>query len=299
MSKSFKIELNPEANTFTELKNKKYPWWDNLKKNKDISIQIRKDNTIDVYYNGGAILRGLKYDEQKKVFKAEIHPKYIPLKDENNYKSLTLSSNGVEFTGEIAKLDHLEDAILKAITERIKKYFDSESEKAIQYEFAKNDSYIIDTEFQHNESRIDLIRLDDTVKKIVLIEVKTMGDPRLYIESKKNKDDKENIYDQLKKYKEFAENYSESIHEYYKKVLKIKNDLGITKGGVSKLSINEWEVERKPLLIFGDCKQKWISNNKDDINNKIKDVAYGVYYYGSTKSSLALKQKKHDNRCIY
>ena len=66
------FSLNPSDKTFIELQTGKYPWWENLKKNKNLSIQIRKGNTIDVYYNGGAILGELKYKEQEKAFGAKI-----------------------------------------------------------------------------------------------------------------------------------------------------------------------------------------------------------------------------------
>jgi hypothetical protein len=98
------FSLNPSDKTFTELQTGKYPWWDNLKKNKNISIQVRKGNTIDIYYNGGAILSGLKYDEKQKGFAANIHPKYIPLQDDSHYQSLILDEGGTKFTGKIDPL---------------------------------------------------------------------------------------------------------------------------------------------------------------------------------------------------
>ena len=290
MSKSFKTNLDPANRTFVELKTGNYPWWDNLKKNKNISIQVRKESTIDAYYNGGAILKDLQYNDVEKVFTAGIHPKYIPLKDESQYKSLRLSLDGVEFNGKIDLMEfsQLEDAKIKAVTNRVKKYFDSESEKAIQYQFAANDPYIIDTEFQvKNMGRIDLVRLDKSVKKIVLIEVKTMGDPRLFAESGK---DEENIHDQLLKYSEFAVDYQDSILAYYAKVLQVKNDLGLNRSDIKELT-SDWQVECKPLLVFGDCKQAWIDKNAEGIDKKIKKVAYGAYYFGDTTYSLNLLEK--------
>jgi len=303
MSESFKTKLNPADITFAELKTGNYPWWDNLKKNKDISIQIRKENTIDVYYNGGAVLKDLHYDDAKKTFTASIHSKYIPLKDEGEYKPLILSSKGVKFAEKIdtMELAQFEDTELKAVTNRIGKHHDSESEKAIQYKFANHDPYIIDTEFQAKKLRlrIDLVRLDESLNKIVLIEVKTMGDSRLFAEPKKKDDDQENIYDQLKKYHEFAVDYQESIRDYYVKVLQIKNDLGISKPKVRKLVITNWQVESKPLLVFGDCKQKWIDQNAASIKEKIESVAYGAYYFGKPKYTLELYLKSIDNRHVF
>jgi hypothetical protein len=320
MSKSFKITLNPADKTFTELATGNYPWWENIKKNKSISIQVRKENTISVYYNGGLILKDLQYNVAEKAFASSIHQKYIPLKDEdkeededkedddkkdkdaiNYYQPLSLKANGVKFTGQIIPmpLSQFEDAKIKAITKRVKKYHNSKLEKAIQYKFAAFDQYIIDTEFQveNTGSRIDLVRLDKSVQKIVLIEVKRMGDSRLLAGSG---DGKVNIYDQLKKYHDFAVDYHDSIRDYYIKVLQIKNDLGLTGLDVMKLNITNWQVECKPLLVFGDCKQDWIDQNASSIDMKIKNVAYGAYYYGGSKYSLDLVEKsKSKNRHFF
>ena len=298
MSLTFKTKLDPSSRIFVELKSGKYPWWDNIKNNKNISIQVRKGNTLDVYYNGGAILNDLRYNDAEQAFTACIHPKYIPLKDESQYKSLTLSANGVEFTGTIdaMELSQLEGAKLKAIMNRVKKYYDSGSEKAIQYQFVANDPYIIDTEFQIKKQRIDLVRLDERAKKIVLIEVKTTGDRRLFAESGKGK---ENIRDQFKKYYEFFGYYQQSIIDYYVKVLQIKKDLGLAGPGVKKLTINDWQIEWKPLLVFGDCEQAWIDKNAADIDRKLWGVAYGAYYFGEPKYPLNLLKKSRKNQHVF
>jgi hypothetical protein len=181
------------------------------------------------------------------------------------------------------------------VTDRVKKYFGAESEKAIQYKFATNDPYVIDTEFQlGNDLRIDLVRLDASVKKIVFIEVKTMGDPRLFTPTTAGK---ENIHDQLKKYNDFAVQHANDIAVYYTKVLQVKIDLGLFKD--SKLSLAGWQVEPRPLLLFGDCEQSWIDQNSAGIDKKIKGVAYGAYYFGAPDYSLDLIPKSNKNRHVY
>ncbi|MCL1932074.1 MAG: DUF4263 domain-containing protein [Treponema sp.] len=299
MGKSFETNLDPSNKTFDELKTGKYPWWENLKKNEKISIQIRQGNTIDVYYNGGAILSQLRYDVSKKIFAAQIHPKYIPLENDARYQSLSLTQNGVEFPKQIKTMDfsQFEDEKLKAVMDRIEKYYGTESEKAIQFKFIAKDTFIIDAELQtEKHGRIDLVRLDESVKKIVLIEVKTMADPRLFVESGKGK---ENIHDQLKKYHEFAVDYQDNILVYYEKVLQIKNDLGLTKPDVKKLKINNWKVECKPLLVFGDCEKAWIKKYADDIDKKIKTVAYGAFYFREPIYTLDLNPKSKKGRHFF
>jgi len=309
MSSQFNAKiLNPSDETFNELKTGNYPWWDNLKKNENISIQIRKDNTIDVYYNGGAILSNLKYDKKIKEFTASIHSKFIPLKKEtgkNPNQLLSLSSNGVSFSKEIETMEFLqfEKKELTKIINRINQYNDAKSEKGIQFKFIANDPFIIDAEFQFgNTLRFDLVRLDKKEKKIVFIEVKTMGDPRLFVEKKNKKEKKaasEDINSQLKNYYDFAEANTDSIRDYYKKVLLIKNDLKLTKPEVKGLSLDEWDVELKPLLVFGDCEKEWIKTNSDKIYQKIKDVAYGTYYFAKPEYSLDLIPTSNHNRHVY
>ena len=303
MGKSFKENLDPKKEIFVELKKRgKYPWWENLKKNKDISIQIRKDNYIDVYYNGGAVLKKLEYNETKKAFTAEIHPNYIPL-DDNDYLPLSLTSDGVKFSKELTtmNLSQFEEKELKFVINRIGKYHNQKSEKAIQFNFIAYDPYIIDAEFQlpGEKIRIDLVRLDKSVNKIVLIEVKRMEDPRLFADSKeKTQSKKENIYDQLKKYHKFAVDY-DNILDYYKKVLQVKKYLGLLRPELENLSINNWQIECKPLLVFGDCKPDWIEANKESIKEKIKDVAYGAYYFEKPESTLELKPKSKRRRYFF
>ena len=48
-------------------------------------------------------------------------------------------------------------------------------------------------------------------------------------------------------------------------------------------SLKGFSLEKKPLLLFGDCQQKWINNNATDINARIDKVAVGAYYFGGTK----------------
>lgn len=297
---SLTCKLNAAKDTFVELQKGIYPWWDNLKANKDISIQIRKENTIDVYFNGGTLLQTLKYNAREKGFTAKIHPKYIPLANEKTYQSLLLSANGIEFTGKVEPMgfSQLDAKPLKAITDRIKERFDSKSEKAIQYKFATTDPYIIDTEFQwEDDLRIDLVRLDAETKKLALVEIKTIGDPRLFPDRAKGRED---IHDQLKKYYEFAKQNAVFLLDYYAQILRIKINLGIiTNPAVKKLTLDGWQVEEKPLLAFGDCTQQWINNNAADIDARIKDVAYGAYYFGDTSPSLDLVLRPKGNRHIF
>jgi len=52
------LTLNPKAEIFEELiKNPQPKWWTVLRKDKDLYIEIRKDNYINVYYYGGLVAK--------------------------------------------------------------------------------------------------------------------------------------------------------------------------------------------------------------------------------------------------
>jgi len=73
--------LDPKHKLFRNLAERKPIWWQNLVDNPDIYIDVRKDNYIDVYYNGGRVLE-LRFADK---FKGKIHFEYIPLKSQKDY----------------------------------------------------------------------------------------------------------------------------------------------------------------------------------------------------------------------
>ncbi|WP_162510917.1 hypothetical protein [Treponema endosymbiont of Eucomonympha sp.] len=178
---------------------------------------------------------------------------------------------------------------IKSIKEILDVYYPESSEKSIQYNFATKDANNLDTEFGFSgmkKTRNDLVRADDSIRKIVFIEVKTIADKNLLIDSS----DPKSIYSQLKKYYDFVSSNSAALLDYYKKVLQIKNELGINKLSDLK-NLDNYSVEEKPLLLFGDCNMEWFNNNAEKLNEKIKNFACAVFYYGNTNSSLDIKQK--------
>ena len=72
--------LNPNAPLFSELKSKNYSWWENIKQNHnlyhDLYIEIRKDNNINVYFQGGSVVK-LHYCSKHKKIQAFTHRKYL------------------------------------------------------------------------------------------------------------------------------------------------------------------------------------------------------------------------------
>lgn len=287
--------LNHKDNLFLSLEKENPDWWQVLIADKDIYIDIRKDNYIDVYYNGGNIISELKHNGEE--YSGKINYKYLlPEKSEYiKYDFSWESPSLIKSQVDLINLKSFDEASIKRIKANISKYYPASSEKGIQARFIKNAEQFIDSEFAYNygneKLRIDLIWIDIKAKKIVPVELKTMGDSRLYTNE---------IFEQLKKYNDFMVKFENEVLAYYKILFLLKKRLKILSQKLKVIkSLDDFTIEKKPLLIFGDCQQKWIDNNSLDIDSKINSIAYGTYYYGSTKSSCNLNQHKHKNRHIY
>ncbi|MBP7652155.1 hypothetical protein KA977_01950 [Candidatus Dependentiae bacterium] len=273
-------------------------WWDVLKNDKEIIIEIRKDNSIDVYYKGGAIITSLKFS--KNLFHGKIHYEYIPLKCElkNPYILYKITDDKISFDQKnckILELNNFSREDLKFLKKRIALFNTPDSEKSIQYSFVENDPYFIDSEFEYpfenSTIRIDLIRIDTQSKKIVFVEVKRIGDARLF---------NAEISIQLKQYSNFIKKYSEELLGYYKELFEIKKKLNLLSDELKKISnLDNYEILSKPLLLLGDCQQSWIDNNSKNIDNKISETAIGAYYLGGTSYKSNLISKTFKNKHIF
>lgn len=287
--------LSPNNPLFIRLQENPPAWWIALKNDKDLSVQVRKENYIDVYFNGGSIIRRLSY--KRGSFSGEIHYKYIPVKGEDgDYVKFNFNS-GISF-GQVnaLPLDNFSPNALREIKENIKYHYPPESEKGIQYSFIKNDPFYLDSEFQYYDStqrksiRIDLVRVDPSRSQIVFVEVKTMGDKRLYTDE---------IVEQLSCYSQFISNYGNPLLSYYKNVFNIKKALGILPGGLTGLNINNYTLFGKTLLLFGDCQQEWINSFAPILDPKIHDYAIGCYYFGAPKYNCNIIAHTSANRHIF
>lgn len=280
---------------FSALSSLGHCWWNNLIADKDIYIDIRKDNYIDIYYNGGSIIKELKYVSGD--FKGKVNYKYL-LSNKAEYIDYDFVLPKVALKKSIVDLlvfSDFDSVSLKRIKDNIRRHYPASSEKGLQAKFVTKCDCFIDSEFAYNYAgiklRIDLVWLDVSNKKIVLVELKTMGDSRLYTHE---------IYEQLKKYNDFAIKYETDILEYYEKVFQIKKSLGLLPRGLKSISdLSGFFLEKKPLLLFGDCQQEWIDNNAVDINAKIDKVAVGAYYFGKPEYDCNIVAKTSKNRYIF
>jgi len=303
-------KLDPEHKLFRQLLQKKPIWWQNIVKNvknKTLYVEIRKDNYIDVYYNGGAILNRLSYTNG---FRAQIHFQYIPLTSRGNYVPLTLSNDNIEIDmkkGEVdfAKFDNFSEAGIEAFRKRIGQFFPPSSEKGIQADFVLKNSAFLDTEFEYKTGRgnirFDLVWVDADLAKLFVVELKTIGDPRLYFNNQSRASENYDKIDaQLNKYREFIRNQSQNLLSHYERLLTIKRRLGILPNGLQGLgSLSGFAFEERPILLIADCSKVWIEDNRDRLNESIKHIAYGCFYQGEETRRFHIPRKSTGNRFVF
>ena len=103
---------------FNALSDKPPLWWKKLISDRELYVDVRKDNSINVYYNGASFM---KLEYVSGAFRAKIHPKFIPLDtgDENIYFDF-LDGNIFLQTLKSIEINNFEESAIKSIKERIK-----------------------------------------------------------------------------------------------------------------------------------------------------------------------------------
>lgn len=308
MNKEFS-KLNSEHKLFRQLSQKKPIWWQNIVKNKDLYVEIRKDNYIDVYYNGGTILHRLRYTNG---FRGEIHFQYIPLKmkGKGNYVPFAVSDTTIEIDNEkgdidFAELDNFSEDGVTYFQKRIGKFFPPSSEKGIQANFILTNSAFLDTEFEYKTNngaiRFDLVWVDVNLHKLFVVELKTIGDSRLYFNEASRASRNYNKIDaQLNQYREFIKAHEQDLLSHYDRVFMIKKELGILPNGLQeRTSLSGSTFEERPILLIADCTDSWIKSNSTRLNEAVKDIAYGCFYQGKNTRQFKIPPNSQGNRFVW
>lgn len=287
-------KLNENSSLFLELFNNPPSWWKLITSYDDVYADIRKDNTIDIYYNGGCIITGLRRKNNR--FYGSIHYKYL-LPERSTYLNYDMTDGNLRLPDIKPQLlfGQMDAKILKRIKDNIKNVLPATSEKGIQGRFiTQKSTCFLDSEFAYKTSknviRIDLVWIDIGNRKIIFIELKTIDDSRLY---------DNRICRQLSEYNNFLNENQSNLLDYYKKIFLIKKKLSLIKGSLNTLeSLNDFDVAKKPLLLLGNCTNDWIKLNSDKINDRVRDIALGAYYFGSPNNCDIIK-KSSSNRYIF
>lgn len=235
--------LKPEAKIFQELK-KNPSWWARFKNDSSLYIEIRKDNQVNVYFEGGSVAR-IHYCSKHKKLQVFTHHKYLNLPAPSK-RNAYIECSGIidepkETNSEILVCDKVIERVKTCYSQKhaINGIVDKEkwSEKFIQGTLITQSSdFHLDSEFAYNDAtdknRIDLIRCDKGV--ITFVELKRIADGRMLHKT----DESPEIVDQMNRYKDFITKYSVELLAYYQKLYDVKAELGLPVPQIRPSSIN-------------------------------------------------------------
>lgn len=251
--KQLDCTLNPKHEIYNQLK--EASWWHDVLKDKDLYVEVRKDNVVNIYYNGASVAK-ISYGSRKGLV-AEIHKRYInPNSAASGYRTIKpFAPTKQEFEK------------WKKGVEEVHGTDDSEdiSEAHIQGAIitGSRDMYL-DSEFQYNKDgdigklRIDLVKVVDN--QLVFVELKRIGDGRLLTEDVKKKSPE--ILEQMGRYSTFIRGYRDSLLTYYKMLHQIKTELGLL---VPPMDYNQLTLCDKPYLRIENTYVKSHSKRKERI----------------------------------
>lgn len=278
--------LDENAEIFQILSTTKTAWWQEIINDRDLYIDIRKDNYINVYYYGGSLAK-IFYSNKKLT--ARIHREYVEggslkINDKNNDKNYC-SIEPEEFTRE--NIRGIKEKISQEYLNQSKKDKERPAEKWIQGYIIKQEKGYIDSEFQYNKDkeignlRIDLVRL--IAGELTFIELKGITDPRLRNDKIRNQKTPE-IVEQMSEYEKFIKKYSKELHCHYMKLLKIKKTIGLFEDSIDDLKINS-----KPKLLIANTYMKPLTKRRkdriQDIESLLKEheINYSIFSYNFDK----------------
>ena len=249
--------LKPNSRIFQELNNGPQ-WWKRFKEEPSLYIEVRKNNQVNVYFEGGSIAR-IHYCCRHKKLQVFTHHKYLGL------PAPSKSNLYIECS------EFVEESWLDDVLDRIRTHYSQKScangitpkekwsEKYIQGTLIvqSRQSYL-DSEFAYidgeNNNRIDLVTCANGV--ITFVELKRMDDPRMLHET----DTTPKVVFQMNRYKAFIEKYASELLGYYQKLYDIKKNLQLPVPEVRPVSINP----NPELLIF----DRWEKQTKGRDNHR-------------------------------
>ena len=274
--------LKSDSKIFEELK-KNPSWWTRFKNDKSLYIEIRKDNQVNVYFEGGSIAR-IHYCSKHKKLQVFTHHKYL------NLPAPSKSNAYIECSGIIDKPIKKDSEILvcDTIFERIRTIYSQKisinnkekwSEKFIQGSLiVQSSAFHLDSEFAYNDdisqNRIDLVRCDNGV--VTFVELKRMSDGRMLHKT----DESPEIVEQMLRYRSFILRYSNKLLDYYQKIYDIKVELQLPVPKTRPTSINP-----EPHLLIFDT---WEKNTpgRDTHRHRLQEILQREKIEYSIKTDL-------------
>ena len=260
--------LNPNAPLFKILRDNPPVWWEMLKDDPELYIDVRKDNIVMAYYQGGRVAC-LTYKRGYGI-SVKTHPKYVGVNSDKEQ--------------EIAHV--LDGQLLMAIKGSIRANYSQKSDNDIQEKLIQGECVIahrdlyLDSEFAHRRYagqnhtvRIDLVKI--LGDEIIFEELKKINDNRL-----RTTKGRPEIIDQMNAYKEFIFENQKVLEAYYKTLLQIKISLGLPIPPVSE--IENLHVRLEPeLTIFNTYSR--ITNDRikriQAIEHELQGYDYKIIKY--------------------
>lgn len=271
--------------------------WMNLVADAELQPEIR-DDSVTVYYRGGALLRNLKVLDGSLV--ADVHPKFVPMPsiETRTYVRLTgTADQGLAFVDSLAPLciGAAESSVLAAYKDVMDQVLHSFPEgQVVQAICARPESQIVDQEIAFQETddsrdKIDLCHFDDGLGKLVFVEVKRVEDRRLVCPELGPE-----TIDQLHAYCDRLRCNRDAILALYRQVVGWKRELGLG-DRLSKVPLGgPADLLDKPVLVIGNCSRSDVRAIKEGVPkwapmmNRLKEVAAGLILCGDDGCCLNL-----------
>ena len=259
------FELDVDAPLFRALCADKPEWWEIVKNDPRVYINIRKGGYINVYCRGESIM---KLEYSGGTYRATTNTYYLS-DEEKKGKAVKLAPEDI--------VKRLDEIVVRMLQRKPVGKEEGDSEEGIKGELYLSGDYI-DTEFaymrkarqseiearkkriklgtkhrisQYAQDRIDLIRVDDGA--IQYVELKRISDGRLN-EHDRELDCEAEIVEQLNDYQYIIDTYKDKILIYYQNLHQVMKALGIKNHVVNQQIISVSDFVELYIAGYNDGK---------------------------------------------
>lgn len=222
-------------------------WWRRLVNDPSMYIEIRKDNNINVYFEGGNVAK-IHYCTRHKRLQVFTHYKYLDIP--SSKPTYVECSDVIDKKIELI-MDRIKDNYSQKHSNNGNLAKENWSEKYIQGMLVLNSPVLhLDSEFAYKDAdtdiRIDLVNVQKGF--LTFVEIKRLDDNRMLNSTEENPE----VIKQMRQYQRFLSERKSELLEYYQKLYNIKQELGLKVPSTfpeeidvipQLLIVNRWEKE--------------------------------------------------------